>query len=220
MLLPAALLPESWLWGLNGLALLLLVWTLLRMPWSYVLEAANHNVLFGFSVVLLMLWSIKAGTGLDPRVHVLGATAFTLMFGWQMAVVGMSLVLLGITINGTADWMSYSANALTSIYIPVLCSVIALKAVERYLPKHFFVYIFVAAFFGAAFAYAASALSAYGLLSMAGASPDNFFDRYLPVVLLLMFGEAWINGMAITVFVVMRPHWVVTFDDDRYLVNK
>lgn len=220
MLLPAALLPESWLWGLHVLALVLLIWTLLRMPWAYAMQAANHNVLFGFSVVLLMLWSLKAGTGLDPRVHVLGATAFTLMFGWQMAVVGMAMVLLGTTLNGAADWMSYSANLLTSVFIPVLSSVLALKFVERFLPRHFFVYIFVAAFFGAALAYASSALSAYGLLSLAGTSPDTFFDRYLPVVLLLMFGEAWINGMAITIFVVMKPHWVVTFDDLRYLANK
>ena len=41
--------------------------------------------------------------------------------------------------------------------------------------------------------------------------------QYLP---LFMFPEAFVTGMLITIFVVYRPDWVATFDDERYLRGK
>ena len=41
--------------------------------------------------------------------------------------------------------------------------------------------------------------------------------EYLWYFLLLLFPEAFITGTLITLFVVFRPHWVISFDDRRYL---
>jgi uncharacterized membrane protein len=46
------------------------------------------------------------------------------------------------------------------------------------------------------------------------------FEDYFPYFILLGFSEAWLNGAAITLMVVFVPHWVVSFDDRRYLLNK
>ena len=32
--------------------------------------------------------------------------------------------------------------------------------------------------------------------------------------------EAWLNGALVTIMVVYLPHWVGSFDDRRYLLNK
>jgi uncharacterized membrane protein len=37
---------------------------------------------------------------------------------------------------------------------------------------------------------------------------------------LLMFGEAFLNGMAMTLLVAYRPRWVSTFHDHWYLDGK
>jgi len=58
-------------------------------------------------------------------------------------------------------------------------------------------------------------------LALAGAYPwDYLINEYFPYFLLLGFSEAWLSGMAMTLFVVYRPEWVITFDDSRYLADK
>ena len=59
------------------------------------------------------------------------------------------------------------------------------------------------------------------LLGISGVySPDYLLGDYLPYVFLLAFGEAWLSGMVVTLFVVYRPEWVGTFEDSRYLRDK
>ena len=45
---------------------------------------------------------------------------------------------------------------------------------------------------------------------------DVLLDEYLPFFLLLAFSEAFATGMALTVLVIYRPQWVMTFDDALY----
>jgi uncharacterized membrane protein len=41
----------------------------------------------------------------------------------------------------------------------------------------------------------------------------------LSYILLLTFAEAWLNGAMITLMAVYLPHWLGSFDDQRYLLN-
>ena len=61
----------------------------------------------------------------------------------------------------------------------------------------------------------------------AGAAPSiavypapTLLDDYLPYYVLLGFAEAWLNGAMVTIMVVYLPHWVGSFDDRRYILNK
>lgn len=222
MFIPPDLLSSTALWSGNLLFAVLLAWTLLFTPWQVLKQPERHNVLFGFCVVILMLWTIRAGTGLDPRVHILGATTFTLMFGPRLATLGLTLALLGMAVAGAVAWPTFGVNALLNAFLPVWFAHRFWRLSERFLPNHFFIYIFVVSFFGAALAFALTAVTTFGVLHAGGAAGGTalFSDQFVPMVLLLMFGEAWINGMAMTIFVVMRPAWVATFDDQRYLVGK
>ena len=102
-----------------------------------------------------------------------------------------------------------------------MISYVILKLSQKLLPDNFFIYVFICAFFGAATATAASRLSAIALLSLIGAYTDErLFEESLQFLPLFMFPEAFVTGMLISIFVVYKPDWVTTFDDDRYIRGK
>lgn len=172
-------------------------------------------------VVLTLVWSLKAGIKPGLDLHMLGATLITLSFGPHLAFVGLSLVTAGVTLNGAGDPFSFAANALMMAGLSVGLSQFYYRLLSGILPRHFFVYIFVNGFFGAALTIISFGFCSTVLLALAGVYEwDYLVSEYLPYFLLLSFSEAWLSGMVITLFVVYRPNWVVTFEDSRYLVGK
>jgi uncharacterized membrane protein len=224
--IPAALLPASVLWVANGLFLAVLVYAARQSPVKQLLDhRPSQHVFFGAMVTLLMIWGIKAGISPGLGYHHLGATLFTLMFGWPLAVFGLSSVLLlSILLPQTADSievLSLGINGLLSVVIPVLTSCKILRLSEKYLPDNFFIYIFVVAFFGAGIAVATSRLASTLVLSLTEAYPaDKLFEESVLMMPLFMFPEMFITGMLISIFVVYKPSWVITFNDERYIIGK
>ncbi|MNC42838.1 hypothetical protein D3C75_916680 [compost metagenome] len=87
-----------------------------------------------------------------------------------------------------------------------------------WLPRHLFVYLFVAAFLGGALSISVKILASALLMGMSGAYPWHTIGAdYLSIWPLLLFPEALLNGMAMTLLAVYRPHWVNTFFDREYL---
>ena len=123
--------------------------------------------------MLLLLRGIKAGISPGLGFHHLGATLFTLMFGWPLAIFGLATIMLASVLMQHNELIGLGVNGCLSIIIPVFTSYMVLKLSQRYLPDNFFIYIFVVAFFGAGFAVAASRLSSILLLSLVNAYPDT-----------------------------------------------
>lgn len=193
-------------------------WVVRTAPWRRLLDGHQLNALLGAAVILTLLWSMNAGVKPGLNLHLLGAMASTLIFGPQLALVVVALALAGITINGSAEWGAYPINLLVMGVVPVLVGRFYFRTVERWLPKHFFVYIFINAFIGAAAVVLVQGVVASMMLFAAGAYPaDLLLSEYLPFFLLLGFAEAWLSGMALTLLVVYRPEWVASFDDRSYL---
>ena len=204
---------------------LLLLWAVRTAPWKRLADNTQMHVWMGAIVVLTVVWSLKAGAKPGLHLHLLGATAFTLMFGRQLALIGLSLVLAAVTFNaglkGIAGWQVLALNALALIVVPSFVTHAVLRFVERYLPPNIFVFFFVAAFFGGGLAVVASGLFSGLLFWGAGIySFDLLMSDYLLFYILLGFAEAWLNGAAITLMVVYYPRWVGSFDDRRYLWHK
>lgn len=219
---PDALFPQAWALGAFLPLLAIWAWCFATAPWKRLTDSAQLNVWLGTIVLLVLVWSMKAGVKPGLDLHLLGATMFTLMFGRQLAIVGLSLVLAGVTANsglqGHDAWLAYGLNALVLAVFPPLAADAIRRGVERALPDHFFTYVFVIAFFGAAATVMATGLLASALLWLAGVYPaPTLLDDYLPYYLLLGFAEAWLNGAMITLMVVYAPHWVGSFDDRRHL---
>jgi len=220
--IPAELMPASVLWILNILFLLILIFVITKVPFKKFLEnVPNQHVYFGAMVMLFLLWGLKAGVSPGLGFHHLGATLFTLMFGWPLAIFGLSIIMFVSVIMQHNELISLGANGCLSIVIPVMTSYAVLKLSQKYLPDNFFIYIFVAAFFGAGIAVAASRLSSIILLSLVDAYPDaKLIAESLLYTPLFMFPEMFVTGMLVSIFVVYKPGWVVTFDDKRYISGK
>jgi uncharacterized membrane protein len=222
---PDALFPQAWALGAFVPLGAVWLWCLLTAPWRRLADSGQFNVWLGTVVLLVLVWSMKAGVKPGLNMHLLGATMFTLMFGRRLAIIGFSLVLAGVTLNngllGRPGWEAYALNALVLAVLPVLMADAIRRAVDRWLPGNFFVYVFVTAFFGAAATVMATGLLACALLWLAAVYPaPTLLDDYLPYYFLLGFAEAWLNGALITLMVVYAPHWVGSFDDRHYLLHK
>lgn len=219
--LPATLFSAAGQGILLAIAVLSLYATVRRAPWGRLREATQLNLLLGFSVGLMLLWSMKAGVKPGLSLHMLGAMAATLALGPWLALLALGLALSGITFNGTLEWLDWPVNFVLMVLIPVAFAYAFQRAVERWLPAHFFIFVFVIGFAGAALTVMVQGLVASAVLVSAGAYTASFLlSEYLPFFLLLGFSEAWISGAVITLLVVYRPEWVAAFDDRRYLLNK
>jgi uncharacterized membrane protein len=103
--------------------------------------------------------------------------------------------------------------------VPVLVSLVILYACQRWLPHNFFIYIFINAFLAGALSMLLCGLAASAILGLtvADSTPAG---SYLQVIPLLMFGEAFLNGMVMILLVAYKPSWVATFHDHWYLEGK
>lgn len=221
MNLTNTLLGEGWYWTAWVVWVPLFALCALRAPWGQLRDSERLNVWLGMVVLLTLIWSLKAGVKPGLSLHLLGATVFTLCFGPRLAFIGLSAVMLGVTLNDGEGAFAYAMNVLVVAGLGVFVSQGLFGLFSRLFPQHFFVYIFVNGFLGAALTIISVGFGITVLLVLGGAySWEYLIEEYFPYFLLLGFAEAWLSGMVMTIFVVYRPNWVVTFDDSRYLTGK
>jgi uncharacterized membrane protein len=219
--IPAGLLPQNVLWAAWVLYSLLLISALLTAPWSKLSDNEASHVYFGAVAVACVLWTLRAGIAPGYNYHLLGVTSLCLMFDWQFALLASSLVLLVTTWKGPAGGEAFALNALIMGALPVLSTRVLLYASQRRLTHNFFVYIFVNAFFAGALGILLCGLAASTVHALAeGGAGNQTREDYMLFIPLLMFGEAFLNGMAMTLLVAYRPRWVSTFHDHWYLDGK
>jgi uncharacterized membrane protein len=219
--IPTDLLPASLLWASALLYGLLLLSALLSAPWSKLSDNEASNVYFAAVAVVCLLWTLHAGIAPGHNYHLLGVTSLCLMFDWQFALLAVSLVLLVTTWQGPAGWEAFGLNALVMGALPVLFTRVLLYASQRWLTHNLFIYIFINAFFAGALSILLCGLAAASVLALAHGDTGNpSGGDYLLFIPLLMFGEAFLNGMTMTLLVAYRPTWVSTFHDRWYLDGK
>ncbi|WP_417533454.1 energy-coupling factor ABC transporter permease [Marinobacterium stanieri] len=219
MSLTQGLISTGWLWGTGLLAGLIILWALIRAPWGVLTgERRLQHLLFGATVVLMLMWTMRAGLSPGLSIHFLGMTTLTLMFGWDLAILSGSLALVGMAIIGQESWDTLSVNVLCSVVVPVLASLGVLRLVEAKLPPNFFVYLFLCAFFGAGVATAVGGMVMALLLWVDGVYPwMKIYLEYVRFLPLIMFPEGLLNGILMTGMMVFHPDWIRTFDARRYI---
>lgn len=186
--------------------------------WGRLADDGLIHAYLGSSVALMVAWTLKASVDTGVGFHFIGATVLTLMFGWRLALLAALLALLGSYATLGGDPSALAANLVLKAGIPVLVSQAILKLARDHLPHHVFVYIFVNGFFAAALAVLSQVVAIALVLAMTGAYPPSYLlSDYAAFAPLMMFGEAWITGMLVAIFVSYRPQWLLTFDDRVYL---
>ena len=187
-------------------------------PWSWLGRGEIANRFGATCVAVLMIWQLRAELDGGPAVHLLGATLMTLAFGWRLAIIGLSAVLILCAALTTGDLLAIGVNGTLSVLLGVGSSYGFARAVEKAMPQHLFVYIFFSAFFGAAVTVAVVAYAALMVAQFAGEmNAFSIAQNYRPTALLLLFPEAFITGALVTLAAVYRPAWLVSFNERRYL---
>lgn len=207
-------------WAIAGavLYIAILAVALRHAAWWRLRNQQDLNVLLVASLSVFFIWMMEAGFSETLTLHLLGATVLTLMFGYAFALLGISLVIIGSTVFHGGSLVSLPWQGLLLGVLPVTISYTLFRFVDRHLPNNFFIYIFVCAFFGAALTMATVILATSAVHYLSGEFTFDYLQyNYFRYSLLLMFPEAFISGMLMSIFVAFRPEWVSTFDDARYL---
>ncbi|WP_368164928.1 energy-coupling factor ABC transporter permease [Aeromonas sp. R6-2] len=200
-------------------ALALIAMAQQRALWQQLLATPLYQrLLLGASLALLPLWLLRAGLHQGLSIHFLGLTALTLLLGWRLALLAGTLTLLALTGFGVDSPTLLGSELLLGVVLPVLVSQLLFLASWAWLPRHLFVYLFVAAFLGGAVTISVKVLGTALWAGLSGAYPwYTIEENYLSIWPLLLFPEALLNGMTMTLLAVYRPHWVHSFHDRVYL---
>jgi uncharacterized membrane protein len=191
-----------------------------RVPWS-TLSQSQLTGWLGATTAIMLLWQFSAGIVPDVRVHLLGASALTLIAGRDKAVLGLGVAALASAANGNLGWQQAGLVFLFSAWPAVWLAQGVLGLSERLLPPNYFVYFFTNGFFGAGLSYSVGACGYLAVLGMLGAHPSAFLiEEALPFALLFSWSEAFLTGLVIAALVIWRPQWVESFDDARYLSRR
>ena len=199
--------------------LVLLAFSLRRSLWQTLHDNPLYqHLLLGSAIALVPLWYLRAGLHEGLEVHFLGLTSLTLLLGWRLALLAPCLTLLVLGYFGVTNLADFGWQALVGIALPVATSWLLFLASWAWLPRHLFVYIFVAAFLGGAITISVKVAASALLMGLSDSYPWHTITAdYLSIWPLLLFPEALLNGMAMTLLAIYRPHWVNPFFDRTYL---
>ena len=218
-MIAAELLSSSsqWLGGLLFLPLLLAA--ALRTPWVELFsDFRRQHLLFGTVLALFVLWLVRRDFPAGLSYHFIGMTAVTLLLDWPLAVLAGFAAQLALVALGRQDLLALGVNGVLMILIPVLVTEVCAQGVERRQPENLFVYIFFSGFFPAALATLCSLLAGLGVLLVDGIyQMPPWLDEFAGYLWLVVFPEAFINGLVVTALVVFYPDWLETFNRTRYL---
>lgn len=187
-------------------------------PWQRISQHSKLHVYAGALVTVLLLWMVRTEPERGIVYHTLGMTSLTLMFGWCLAVIGGTLVMFMQMGFGVIGWGEMVLSGIVEVLVPASATIFLLAAVRSYLPKHFFIFVFINAFFGGGIAALLNGLSAVGLLLLFGeVGTEKAADWILPILPLMMFPEGFLNGLAMAMLAATKPEWVYSFVDREYL---
>jgi len=210
--------PQTMMFGWL-LYLPILVWAVWRASWIELFtDSRRQHVLFATVFALFLLWLVRRDFDTGVAYHFIGMTAVTLLLDWPLAMVGGLVAQLGLLALGRQDLAALGVNGLLFIGLPVLVTEACAILVERAQPKSPFVYIFCSGFLAAALASLLCLVLALAVLWFDGIfEMPIFLEDFIGYLWLIIFPEAFINGMIISALVVFSPQWLETFNRTRYL---
>lgn len=188
-------------------------------PWRS-LTAPGAFSAWCFSIIVLpLLWQFDIPVLEGAGLHLLGVPIFVLMFGRRLAMAGIGLSVFSYTAAFDGAWANLGINLLLLAVVPAYCGDAIMRATERFLPHHMFIYLLGNGFFGTLAMLALTGMLSLGVhLALTTGTP--VVGDTIAFMLLLAWGESFLTGFLLTIFTVYRPEWVLTFDDNVYLRGK
>ncbi|MCM2680861.1 energy-coupling factor ABC transporter permease [Echinimonas agarilytica] len=207
---------------------LLLIWIViagfvyLMSPLEQLRKLLSSSILSrNFAAIIAlqsMLWSLDVELISGLSLHFLMITTATLVIGLRLTCLAGLASLLLMSAAGMLMPELIAEQWLLRILPAAAITYTSLLLVRHYLPHHLFIYIFVNAFITAAIAITCSILCLAAWYAWSGAyTGDEIQHHLLRMLPLMLFPEAMLNGMVITVMVIYKPEWVRTYQDLDYL---
>lgn len=206
-------------WVIHATAAAVLLLAIRQTNWRlfYHSRLLQHLSLGGIAI-LSFVWLMSARLDQGLSIHFLGITALTLMLGYRRALIASAIIVLINQSFAGYPWSAISSLYLTHGVVPATATYLAYAVIYHRLPRHPFVYLFVNAFLTGAlaigFTHLTHSLWAWGTGYLGW---DAVWHNYALITPLVMFPEALLNGMAVTLMVVYKPDWLITFNDATYL---
>ncbi len=222
MNLPASLFGSDWLWLGNLIFLVVLARALRFARWHELLaNNIRFNALVGLLFGITVLWQLNAGIRPGFNFHLVGATLFLLMFGWPIALISLTLVMLGTWIYADMDLITLGINGLLMLAVPMLFSELLLRFSQRNLPKNLFLFVLLNGFACAGFAISMMMVATtLVLLALSHYTWPEIQYHYLIPAPILIFAESFATGAMITAFTVSQPEAIKNFSEQEYLTGK
>lgn len=222
MNLPAHLFTADLLWLANLIFGAAVVRAVQSAGWRDLLaNAARGNALVALSLGAFVFWQMNAGIKPGFNHHILGVTLFMLMFGWQVALLSLALVMTASWLRADIALVTLGLNGLLMLLIPLLFSHAVLRYSQRHLPKNVFLFVLGNGFLCGACAILLTIVSASLLLAALTAySWHKVVNDYLAYSPIIALTEAFTTGMLITAFTVFKPEAVFNYDEDAYTLGK
>jgi uncharacterized membrane protein len=142
------------------------------------------------------------------RVHLLGMTTVTLLFGWRLAVLLGAMAGLLLVLFGQWNPAAWPLSLWLTTLLPVAVTSAMLAAVDCLRRTNIFVYMLGVGFGG-------GMLSLLAALLLGAVISGRWLDH--AAALLLVFPEGFLDGTIVTALAVFRPQLLRSYDDARYL---
>jgi uncharacterized membrane protein len=193
--------------GAVALALLLCPWRALPPggpPWPW----------WAWWLLMSALWGADCHLAAPVAQPLSGACLLLLMVGWPLTVLALLPVAVVTVLTTGLPWAEGLHRLVWLGLVPATLALGFGAALRRWLPHHLFVYILGRGFF----ATAASTGLAGAASAFAHALPGGLAFTDLALArLLAAWGDAFLCGMFVAIFVAFRPHWLATYADRLYL---
>lgn len=180
-----------------------------------------QHKLFGAITCVFVLWLFRVSIYDGLIMHFLWLTSLTLVLGLRWAIIAASVVLLGSTIIGNDMWAMFGVNGVLGLLLPIGVTYLIYMISFHRISRQVFVYIFLCAFFPGAISMALKMLSMSGYFYIEGLYTWDVIEyNYAQMTLLMIFPEAFFNGMTMTCLIIYKPELVYTFEDKFYIDGK
>lgn len=175
------------------------------------------NLTFAAAFGLLLFWLIGLDTGVGLRLHFSGLAFVTLLIGPELALLAGMFASAALSFVLGMPLSALPLSVLAGTLLPVLLMHWLIVAERRKQSSNFFVFIMVNGFLGGILTISLMLVLSVLLGFLVGkeswSSDHSLLLQYIPLIAL---PEGILNGMLITCFLVFKPDWVRTLDENRY----
>lgn len=197
-----------------ALAVIALLVAVALRPWRALGRGMPPWPWWAWAAVLPAFWGADRYLATPVAQPLSGACLLMLMCGWPLAVI------LLVPVAALTAWLAPlpGAEAVARYFwlgvVPATFAVAIGAAIRRWLPNHLMVYILGRGFFATALAgMLAGTLGIWQQGAPAGLDAgDLMLARWLA-----SWGDAWLAGFLVAIFVAFRPQWLATYSDRLYL---